>query len=116
MKRKMIENQKKLRMKTDKNYETEKDINQKINETLEDMCIYGSIMKKEIQEEKQNHPEKFIETSEALQKESTDSGLFALGLISKNLEDIGIETAIEKDVNQSKEEEDAGSACLRFTF
>ena len=114
MKRKMIENQKKLRMKKDKNYETEKDINQKINETLEDMCIYGSIMKKEIQEEKQNHPEKFIETSEALQKESTDSGLFALGLISKNLEDIGIETAIEKDVNQSKEEEDAGSACLQF--
>ena len=114
MKRKMIENQKKLRMKKDTNNETEKDINQKINETLEDMCIYGTIMKKEIQEEKQKHPEKFIDTSEALQKETTDSGLFALGLISQNLEEIGIETAIEKDENQGKEEEDAGSACLQF--
>ena len=114
MKRKMIENQKKLRMKKDSNNETEKDINQKINETLEDMCIYGTIMKKEIQEEKQKHPEKFIDTSEALQKETTDSGLFALGLISQNLEEIGIETAIEKDGNQGKEDEDAGSACLQF--
>ena len=114
MKMKMIENQKKLRTEKEKYNESEKDVNQKINETLEDMCIYGSLMKKEIQEEKQKYPEKFIETSEALQKENEDSGLFALGLISKNLEEIGIETAIENNENKEKEEEDAGSACLQF--
>ena len=115
MKKKMIENQKKSRLKKDITYnESEKDVNQKINETLEDMCIYGSIAKKEIQEEKQKHPEKFIETSDALQKEKEDSGLFALGLISQNLEEIGIETSIEKTDNPEKEEEDAGSACLQF--
>ena len=114
MKKKMIENQKKLRLKKDENNESEKDVNQKINETLEDMCIYGSIVKKEIQEEKQKNPEKFIETSDALQKEREDSGLFALGLISQNLEELGIETAIEKDSSQKEEEEDASAACLQF--
>ena len=49
-----------------------------------------------------------------MQKENEDNGLFALGLISKNLEEIGIETAIEKNENQEKEEQDAGSACLQF--
>ena len=114
MKRKMIENQKKLRMQNNDDNENVKDVNQKINETLEDMCIYGSIIKKEIQEEKQKNPEKFIETSDALQKENEDSGLFALGLISQKLENIGIETAIEKDVEQVNEEEDAGAASLQF--
>ena len=110
----MIENQNKLRIKKDENNESEKEINQKINETLEDMCIYGSIMKKEIQEEKQKNPEKFIETSDALKKEKEDSGLFALGLISQNLEELGMETAIEKDSLQKKGEEDASTACLQF--
>ena len=114
MKKKMIENQNKLRIKKDENNESEKEINQKINETLEDMCIYGSIMKKEIQEEKQKNPEKFIETSDALKKEKEDSGLFALGLISQNLEELGMETAIEKDSLQKKGEEDASAACLQF--
>ena len=49
-----------------------------------------------------------------MQKENEDNGLFALGLISKNLEEIGIETAIEKNENQEKEKQDAGSACLQF--
>ena len=113
MKKKMIENQKKLR-ENNSNNQNEKDVNQKINETLEDMCIYGSIMKKEIQEEKKANPEKFIETSDALKLEQEDSGLFALGLVSENLEKIGIETAIEKNENQEKEEEDDGVACLQF--
>ena len=115
MKRKMLENQKKLRENNDNtnNNQDEKQVNQKINETLEDMCIYGKLMEKEIKEEKEKHPEKFVETSQALQSENNDSGLFALGLISNNLENIGIETAIEKDGNE-EEEKDAGSACLQF--
>ena len=39
MKRKMIENQKKLRMQNNDDNENVKDVNQKINETLEDMCF-----------------------------------------------------------------------------
>ena len=68
MKKKLIENQKKMREKTDDNI-TEKQKNQQINNVLEDMCIYGEITKKEIKEEKVKHPEKFINTSEALQME-----------------------------------------------
>ena len=116
MKRKMLENQKKLRENNynniDNNIQDEKQVNKKINETLEDMCIYGNIIEKETKEEKEKHPEKFIETSQALQLEKEDSGIFALGLISQNLESIGVETAIEKDENE--EEKDAGSACLQF--
>ena len=86
--------------------------NIKINKTLENMCILGNIAKKEIKEEKEKNPEKFIETSEALKLEETDEGLFALGLLSQNLEGIGIETAIEK--NSEEDENDAAATCLQF--
>jgi hypothetical protein len=38
---------------------------QKVKETIEDMCVMGSIMKEEIIEEKKNNPEKFIPIEEA---------------------------------------------------
>ena len=91
----------------------EKIKNEKINKLLENMCIYGSITKEEIKEEKKNNPEKFIETSEALQLENDDPDLFALGLLSTNLESIGIETAIEKE-EDNLDEQDAGTTCLQF--
>ena len=106
----MLDNQKKLReQKEDENPSPEKEKNRKVNEALEDMCIYGNITRKEVQEEKIKNPTKFISTSKALQLENQDQGLFALGLLSKNLEKLGIETAIEKDDN--KEEEDAAATC-----
>ena len=111
----MLDNQKKLREENEnknKNPSSEKEKNKKVNEVLEDMCIYGSITKKEIKEEKIKNPNKFISTSKALQLENQDQGLFALGLLSNNLEKLGIETAIEKDEN--KEEEDAAATCLQF--
>ena len=111
----MLDNQKKLREQKEKKSKkpsSEKEKNIKINEVLEDMCIYGNITKKEIQEEKIKNPNKFISTSEALKLENQDQGLFALGLLSKNLEKLGIETAIEKDEN--KEEDDAAATCLQF--
>ena len=86
--------------------------NKKINEVLEDMCIYGEITKKEIKKEKEEHPEKFVETSQALNMENQDPGLFALGLISKNLENLGIETAIES--NQDLNEQDNDFTSLQF--
>ena len=76
------------------------------------MCIYGEITKKEIKKEKEEHPEKFVETSQALNMENQDPGLFALGLISQNLENLGIETAIEN--NQDLNEQDNDSTSLQF--
>ena len=93
-------------------FQREKEINTKINNTLENMCNLGIITKKEIHEEKLKNPEKFIDTSEALKLEKTDNSLFALGLLSKKLEDLGIETAIEKETND--DEEDAAATCLQF--
>jgi len=55
MKKKMLENQKNLRKNrntTRIEIQTEEQKNKKINEVLEDMCIYGNIVKQEIQEEK----------------------------------------------------------------
>ena len=113
MKRKMLENQKKLREKKENtDIMTEEQKNKKINEVLEDMCIYGAITKKEIKEEKEKHPEKFVETSEALNMENQDEGLFALGLLSQNLENLGIETAIEKNANSNEQDND--STGLQF--
>ena len=90
----------------------EQETNNKINEVLEDMCKYGNIAKQEIIREKKKNPEKFIETKEALKLEDTDQGLFALGLLSTNLEDIGVETAIENNPDQDEGEE--GLTSLQF--
>jgi hypothetical protein len=78
------------------------------------MCIIGDITKKEIQEEKMNNPEKFIETSEALNLKDEDDAFFALGLLSQNLQDIGVETAIEKVTNDDDDEQDAAATCLQY--
>ena len=113
MKSKMIENQKRSRENNNNSGEmTEEQKNIKINEVLEDMCIYGTVTKKEIKEEKIKNPEKFIETNKALKMENQDEGIFALGLISQNLENIGIETAIESNPNSNLQEEE--SASLQF--
>ena len=109
----MIEMQKEMREESPNSETmTAKQKNQKINNVLEDMCAYGAITKKEIKEEKAKHPEKFIETSQALKMEKNDEGLFALGLISQGLENLGIETAIEKDENPNEQEAD--SVGLQF--
>ena len=109
----MLENQKALRTtKEDSENMTEQQKNKKINQVLEDMCIYGEITKKELKKEKEEHPEKFVETSKALNMEDQAPGLFALGLISQNLENLGIETAIES--NQDLNEQDNDSTSLQF--
>ena len=77
------------------------------------MCIYGNITKKEIKEEKEKNPEKFIDIPEALKLEKTNQGLFALGLLSQNLEAMGIETVIEKNDN-IEDEEDESTTSLQF--
>ena len=90
------------------------DENKKVNQELEDMCIYGNIMKKQIKEEKLKNPEKFIEVNEALKLEQQDQGLFALGLLGNNLQQYGTDVIIEKDTKNNENELDAGTTALQF--
>ena len=55
---------------------------------------------------------KYISTSNALKLENKDQSLFALGLIAKNLENLGIQTLI--DLNESEEGEDEDFTSLQF--
>ena len=102
----------------EKEKEEEKKKNDKINITLEDMCIYGNIIKQEIKEIKKNNPEKFIKTEEALKKKDNDEGLFALALLATNLEQYGIETVIEKETDKvninDKDRDEEDLTCLQF--
>ena len=86
--------------------------NTKLREVIEDMCILSDITKKEIIEEKKNHPEKFIKTEEALQSHNKNSSLFVMGLLAKSLENNGITTAIERNNNQNNLEE--ANTTLQF--
>ena len=80
-KNKIYEKQKEFRFKgAFDNYNKE---NPKV--ILEDMCIIGTIMKKEILEEKRNNNDKFIPIEEAL-KEKNAQPIFCLGLLAQNLE------------------------------
>ena len=84
-----------------------------MKEVLKDMCILGSIMKKEIIEEKINQPEKFISIEEAT-KEKKNDGLFCLGILAQILENIGITTAIEINESIDKESENFSNTVLQF--
>ena len=88
------------------NEQTERKINNEINTVLEDMCIYGEKTKNDIKIDQIEHPEKYIKISEALTMKKNDVGIFALALISKNLENLGIESAIVKDKITSEEKDD----------
>ena len=112
---KVLERQKKLRKEENKN--EIKTQNKILNETLEDMCIFGTIMKEKITAEKEKNPEKFIEIKEATKEENKENGIFCLGLLAQNLEQIGITTAIEKDNSDSNnqiEQQDAADTALQF--
>jgi hypothetical protein len=122
----MIKRQKKLRKNLENPInpsepkpleEKESDENKKINRVIEDMCIYGNVVKKEIILEKQYNPGKYISIETALNSEQNEPELFAFGLISLALQCDGIETAIindEKLSDKEKEEEDAATTCLTF--
>lgn len=76
---------------------------EKIKEILEDMSNLGTIMKEEILEEKKKNPENFIPIEEATKNENQDDIIKCLGILAKNLENIGIVTAIEKNPNPEDE-------------
>ena len=78
------------------------------------MCILGSILKEEIIEEKQSNPEKYISIEEATKEENEDSGIFCLGILAQNLEDIGIMTAIEKNSSEDEDSQNTADTVLEF--
>ena len=64
---------------------------------LEDMSTMGTIMKEQIIEEKKTNPEKFYTDEEIIKNKTNKEELFALGVLSKALENQGSVIAIEKD-------------------
>ena len=97
----------------------EKYENKKINGVMEDMYIYGNVVKNEILNKKQKNPEKFIQIEVALNNEQQDPGLFALALIASDFKNKGIEAAIVNDNaiidrKEIEEEENSAITCLQF--
>ena len=88
--------------------------NDKIIQMLEDMCVYGNIEKMQLKAEKEKHPEKYINTQDALKMEQQDPELFALGLLSSILEENKIETFIEKEESKKEEEENIATTSMQF--
>ena len=71
--------------------------NEKINQFLEDMCIYGNVAEREIEE----NPDKYMKVEEVFN--TKDGKLFCLGLLGKSLKNIGIKVFIEKNDNNKSE-------------
>ncbi len=110
----------------DKEEEEERNNNEKINQFLEDMCIYGNIIKKEIEENQSKNQDKYIKIEDALKMKDKDTNLFCLGLIANNLNSIGIKAVIENNEFENdekiagyedileKEKEEEALTCLHF--
>ncbi len=118
LKKNILKNQYDLRNKKETNYSEifeirkKQDIEKQIK-TIEDMCILGDIMKKEIIKEKKENSEKFIKTEEAINNKDKNESFFVLGLLAKNLESYGITTAIEKEEPKFEENDESGTS-LQF--
>ena len=82
--------------------------NKKQKKLIEDMCIFGDIIKNEIIEEKENkeNNEKYISIEDAIKTDDEDSSQFVLGLLATNLEKIGINTLIEKEYKKKEKNEE----------
>lgn len=118
----LLERQKQLRNEEDNaNNNKSEDNNEKLKHILEDMCILGDITKNQILKEKDNK-EKYIsieETKQLKQKPSPtedDEALFCLGVLAQNLEDKGISTLIERNKNNSDENNQESNTTLDFLF
>ena len=75
------------------------------------MSVLGSIMKEEIIEEKYIYPKKFISIEEATKEENKN---FCLGILAKNLENMGIITAIEKNRSEDVVDQEISKILLQF--
>jgi len=97
-----------------KKSDEEKIRTENVTKVLEDMCAFGSIMKEEILEEKKKEPEKFISIEEAIEEKDKDNGIFCLGVLAQNLEQMGITTAIEKKAPNDIDSINASNTVLQF--
>ena len=82
------------------NYNNKKE---KLKQTLEDMCIMGSILKEEIIETKKTNPQAFVPIKEAVKDKNSNN--FCLGLLAQFLEDNGVTTAIEREEGNNNNDE-----------
>ena len=75
---------------------------------IEDMNEIGSIMKQQIIEDQQIHPNNYINITEAVKSDSNE--YFPIALLAKNLESNGITTAIQK----KSDNKDLTKTCLQL--
>ena len=109
----ILKRQKEKRNKADNtNIINEEEREKYINETIEDMSIMGTIIKDQILYDRQTNPEKYIQIKEAIKTGEKNNPLFIVGLLAQTLENEGITTAIEKEINNKNEEET--STYLQF--
>ena len=115
-KKEILERQEELRK--NQNINNEKKSDEKVREILEDMCVLGTIMKDEIIKEQKSNPDKFIPIHEAVKEENNKDkvkkGFFCLGVLAKNLEEIGVMTAIERNPKQDQESQNVSNTILQF--
>ena len=112
IKEEMLERQNNERKKEYKEYKEKQ--NNEINQVLEDMCIYGNVMKEIINNETKNNPDKYIKTEDVLNMGESDKELFALGLVSFVLNNNGINTVIEKETSNNDENIKEDATLLQF--
>ena len=97
------------------NLRNNKDINhgEKFQKIVEDMYEIGTLMKEEILKEKNS--EKFISIEDATKDNNNNIDInFCLGVLAKNLEEIGIITAIEKEKSDEELNIKSSEMVLQF--
>ena len=87
---------------------------QNILEIINDIYTFSTIMKEEIIEEKKQNPKKFISVEEAIKSPNTSS-LFAIGVLASYLKSQGVDVVIEKENDNSKND-DERIKCLFTCF
>ena len=88
------------------NYYNKNETNNKLKQTLKDMCDYGKIIKAEIDNDEKKLNKEFIHIKELnSMKYSYDQDLFALNLLAQSLDSNGIQVVIAKDSANIPDEE-----------
>ena len=110
----IIENQNNLRKKNIysvsnfqyNHYFNKNNTNNKLNQTLEDMCNYGNIINAEIENDKKKINKEFLHIEDLnTMIYSSDQDMFALNLLAQNLASNGIKSVINKNSANITDEE-----------
>ena len=79
------------------------DKNITFDNSLEHILKYGYLTEKQIEEEKKNNPENFIEIKDALKLKESNIELYILGKLAESLEKAGVKLVIDKRKSNNKE-------------